>query len=224
MFGLSLGLVRFVGCAVGAQLLGLSVPCAASADVGTTGAQDESSIAQVVLTSPDPQAAYEALDANGQTLFKLAYSNMEPGDGYLVAPTPAPRSGAMRPGALDRVDTGPGGGGITRTCWSPYWYQKWTDFGVHTGDTWFQLHFCGEALEVVEENVQVVGGQGVGGNSYDGVIGQGSDYFGNASEFHIYREFKFHVGPAVANPCMQFQVRYDNVGQQRLKSCDLTSS
>lgn len=111
--------------------------------------------------------------------------------------------GATDPTAAQRAALAAAPAATASGCWQQYKYVEWYDFGIHDGNTWMQLNWCASGGTVTSHTVTNVGGQGLGGVSYAGVIGTGATSVG--WEVRSFREFKFTLGGAAANPCMQLR-------------------
>lgn len=192
-------------------------PATAHADPST----DPATVVKLVLGSPDPSAALNGLTPAQQAVFATAFANQTPGPftvsgtGTLApagsgtsatlaaAPAAGPSSGAASSASIAGTGSATVSTSSTSGCWYEYIYQEWYDYGFHSGNTWMQLNWCGSGGSITSWSTSNVGGQGLGGVSYDGVVGKG--HLNVGWEVRVYREFKFDLYGFVANPCMQIR-------------------
>jgi hypothetical protein len=127
-----------LGSAILMLTCGLAVP--ASASVASPAA-----ITASVLNSSDPQAAFLALSAGDRATFLHAFAHQ-------TAVTVVSRGGSYRPTAAERAAMTTSAAPATLSnlatsaasgCWYRYWYRTWSDLGIHDGDSWLQLNWCG---------------------------------------------------------------------------------
>lgn len=160
----------------------------------------ESAVAHQVLLAADPLAAYNALGPDEQKLFADAFADQDVSttEGPAVATTEAPFAVASP------YSTNPGGGGGGAGCWSKYLYHEWSDFGIHDGNSRMELDWCNDLYGNFTKHVVTnVGGQGLGGVGYQGVIGSGARTV--SGQYRTFREYKFTLAGVAANPCLQIR-------------------
>jgi hypothetical protein len=165
------------------------------------GPSTPEALARRVLRSADPVAAYLRLDPLDRATFRRGFRHQRP----VVRETAAlPAQSSQGLAGAVPASTIQGGGGGGAGCWQKYLYYEWHDFGIHDGDSWMQLNWCNDLYgTITSQSVTNVGGQGLSGVSYDGVIGSGSRIV--SGQVRQFREYKFTLGMVTADPCLQIR-------------------
>ena len=171
----------------------------------STSGRDVKAVVQSVFASPNPEAAVSALSGQEKASFIASFSNLTTDS--LVGPAlPATSLGVSPRLGVSTLLTAPGTAIVPMAasgCWYQYVFTSWYDLEIHTGDTWMQLNWCSNGSSVTSYYSSNMGGAGFNGVSYDGIIGQYSNNLGWEVRYAV--GYKFHIGPAVANPCMQIR-------------------
>lgn len=201
-----------------AALVLVTSPMPAQADETSTDVE----VVHGVLLSADPEAALAELSTEELAIFVESLQNqdtVETVTGGTYEPSARERAlmhqGAPADAAMaDEMTLAAASG-----CWYKYWFLSWYDLGVHTGDTWMQLNWCGSGGNISSWSVTNVGGRGDNGNSYNGVSSKGSRNVG--WEIRAFRGFDFDYFGWHAYPCMQIRGGATGLYSTR-KSCDLS--
>lgn len=187
----------------------------------STSGRDVKAVVQSVFASPNPEAAISALSGQERAFFIASFSNLTT-DSVVGSALPATSLGVSS-GLGASTLLGAAGNAIIPTaasgCWYQYVFTSWYDLGIHTGDTWMQLNWCSNGFSVTSYYSSNMGGAGFNGVSYDGIIGQYSNNLGWEVRYAV--GYKFHIGPAVANPCMQIRGGATGLYSYR-SSCNLS--
>jgi hypothetical protein len=171
-------------------------------------------IARTVLLSADPEAALASLSPSDQAVFAEGFTDPD----VTVVAGPAQATDAAQPDAVPDT-TNPGDGGGQPGCWSRYYYYKWSDAGIPEGSTWMELDWCNNAVGTfTKKTVTNVGGQGLAGVSYLGVISSGMRVA--SGQVRAYREYKFKIGPVTEEPCLQIRGAIGG-SSSTSRSCDM---
>jgi hypothetical protein len=193
---LSFRMQRLLLAAGGTLTLAISFAAPAQAAADPSAAQRRA--VGEVLTAHNPAAAYNALPASDQALFRASLDKT-------VGVTTV-TEGALT--ASPKAITAPQATAAASKCWYRYWDTKWSDLGYTEGETWMQLNWCGSGGKITSHSLGVHGGKTLSvGFTYDGVAGTGG--FNAGWEYREYVEFKFYVGIGpihqTLNPCMQIR-------------------
>ncbi|GAA0604058.1 hypothetical protein HPO96_18405 [Kribbella sandramycini] len=175
--------------------LGAALCLPMSSGIASADTIDSAQIALSVYNAKDPEAAFNQLSPAEQEEFAArmqTWTSEEVSSEFKqVEPTPEELA-AMGP------DGARAGG-----CWQQYKYQKWRDIGMNTGDTWMTAHWCHNGSRITSYRLSDQGGQGKLGIKYEGL---GAKYANNVGwEVRQGQTFKFKIGWAHANPCMQIR-------------------
>lgn len=183
--------------------------------------RDVKAIVHSVFASSNPEVAISALSAPEMALFIDSFSHLT-SDSYVTPNLPTSSSngglGLVAPATLTstRAVVIPM---ATAGCWYHYEFKSWYDFGIHTGDTWMQLNWCSNGSTITSYYPSNLGGSGDSGVSYDGITGYYQNNLGWEVRYAV--GYRFHIGLAVANPCMQ--IRGGATGfYSYLSSCNLS--
>lgn len=177
----------------------------------------ERAVAIKVLRSAQPAQTYKHLNAAQKSLFKDSMKHQTPGRSYTaygrIGQSTPPKPGTEPATAVPSSATV-----NARASWTPpgplgpigcyyfYKFQKWSDFGVHDGDTWMQLKWCVRTGHVTRFRVLTAGGDGWSGATYDGIAAKGYRYiYPGPKHVRVLRVFKFHFMGVNFNPCMQMR-------------------
>ena len=145
-------------------------PAQASTSSGSVAEAPESArqITARVFSSDDPQATFAALNADDQAAFLNGFHHQSEltvvDRGGSWTPTTAERAAMTKVGASATVPVSvamasPSG------CWYHYWFKSWSDLGIHDGDSWMQLNWCGVGGRITswsQTNVGCAGHNGAG--------------------------------------------------------------
>jgi hypothetical protein len=186
-----------------ASLLVASVATTAQAASAKGGAENlaaEKAVLSKVVTASNPNVVYNSLSASDKGLLKLAMTHQTATSSGSVTGklSPAEVRAAVAAGKLSKESPMAAGG-----CWFHYQQYTWSDLTYSEGQTWFQLNWCSDGSNVSSYYPSNIGGRGLGGVSYDGVVGQYDNNVGWEARYAIAFHFDFFgVG---ATPCMQIR-------------------
>lgn len=177
---LALGLMASLGTTAAANAS--TTPAAAVSSASPNGA----AVAQSVLRSANPTAAYNALSASA----KKAYGQAE-----------RPVSATVRVTNVKQTDSDP--------CWSAYVLYDWKAAAGNTVyTTWQGLDWCSNGSSITSWHVYVRGGEtSTPGWSYEGNNGQGSNNVGWEVRQYTEQKFTFGIGQYgySTSPCTQIR-------------------
>jgi hypothetical protein len=187
---------------VSSLLLVLIATASAQAATGPPGSKlaAEKLVLQKVADAPNRSAAFRSLSASERALLRQALT-------HTTAVTVISQGGPTTSSASGDP------------CWYRYWYLKWYDLGINTGDSWMQLNWCSNGSSITSYSTTNYGGIGRNGNSYDGVASRGSLNVG--WEVRSYVEFHFNFFMVNAYPCMQIRGGATGLYSTR-KNCNLS--
>lgn len=159
-----------------------------SAAAGSTAASGGAAIAQHVLNSANPAAAYNALSDSAKRAFGLAER---------------PVSAVVNIQDIRQTDVDP--------CWSAYVSYDWKAAAGNTVyTTWQGLNWCSNGSSITSYSVFTRGGEtSTPGWSYNGNGGQGSWNVGWEVRQYTQEKFTFGLGTYfgyTTSPCTRFGV------------------
>ncbi|WP_369387920.1 hypothetical protein AB5J72_10150 [Streptomyces sp. CG1] len=76
-------------------------------------------------------------------------------------------------------------------CWTAFAYDKWSDFTIAEGITWFNLNWCSDGSTVTTYDYRNVGAQGLLGFQFTGIAGNFEYNAGREAREAIEYRFSF---------------------------------
>ncbi|NEA35743.1 hypothetical protein [Streptomyces sp. SID13031] len=183
-----------MGIAAAFTALVAGVAVVPNASAGAVAGPSSDEIAQSVYSAPDAAIAFAALSEHQQVMFAARTSQWK-------AVEVETRTSKVTPTKQQLKAMGPStaAGG----CWYVYKYHDWYDVWIKTGSTWMTATWCSNGSTITSYNLSGQGGQGYKGIKYEGL---GSKYVHNVGwEVRQAQQFKFNLGWANFNPCMQIR-------------------
>jgi hypothetical protein len=154
------------GATAAAAALVLAVPSVATAASPQRSARE---ITASVMNSSDPQTALRALSTTDRAAFVYAFrhqtSTTVVDRGGRYTPTKAQRAAMHQTAAPSSVKALAGTSAVAAAsgCWYHYYQKSWSDLGIHDGDSWMQLNWCGSGGKITswrQSNVGCAGHHG----------------------------------------------------------------
>ncbi|RZJ91108.1 MAG: hypothetical protein EOO60_08305 [Hymenobacter sp.] len=183
------------------------LPIASASAAQAAPQRSSEQIALSVYTAANPEAAFNSLSPAEQKTFAArmkTWTSTETFSGQAVPSPPTPAEQKAMTAASTRATTSTaavaaGGSG----CWSQYKYYTWKDLNISTGNTWMTARWCSQLLNITTYSLTGQGGQGNVGVQYDGLGIRPT----NRTNYEVRQGqvFKFHIGSAHAEPCMQIR-------------------
>jgi hypothetical protein len=171
----------------------------AAASASTEDLTAETRVLGTVVTAADHKAAYQGLSAADKSLFTLALTHQTAVQTKSATIEVAPSASLANKANLS-------GGAVVAAatrCWSYPLDITWYDLGFADGETWNTLNWCSVSNVISSYSMSNVGGRGLGGQTYDGVV---ATWFNNVGwEVRGVSEYNFDYFGSHAYPCNQIR-------------------
>lgn len=159
---------RALGALAAVLTIALAPATVSAATASAAPSRTPAQIAATVFHSADPAATLRSLSSADRATFAAGLthqtSRLVVSRGGAWTPTAA-EAAAMSRSAAPATIRALAAPMTTTGCWYHYYYRSWSDLGIHDGDSWMQLNWCGSSGRVTSWSQSNVGCAGHSGAS-----------------------------------------------------------